>query len=128
MLGNQLHSETSRDGRPRAWPKSNWRSLSATLAPSIAVCSRFSFIRPLKGALPAALVAAAGLAIATAAPTGPAPRYSIQAIRFADSPQDKVADMVIGAPPAERVDTVYAVWLIRGGRRAILFDSGFHRA
>jgi hypothetical protein len=42
MLGNQLHSETSRDGRPRAWPKSNWRSLSATLAPSIVVCSRDS--------------------------------------------------------------------------------------
>jgi glyoxylase-like metal-dependent hydrolase (beta-lactamase superfamily II) len=96
------------------------------------VCSRSSviqrFIQRLKGALPAVLLAAAGLTIATAASTGPVPRYSIQAIRFADSPQDKVAEMVIGAPPEERVDTVYAVWLIRGGGRAILFDSGFHRA
>src|SRR6202012_6112630 len=39
-----------------------------------------------------------------------------------------VAEMVIGAPARERVDTVYAVWLIRGGGRTILFDSGFHRA
>jgi glyoxylase-like metal-dependent hydrolase (beta-lactamase superfamily II) len=56
------------------------------------------------------------------------PRYSIQAIRFADSPNDAVAEMVIGAPKDERIDTVYAVWLIRGGGRNILFDSGFHRA
>jgi hypothetical protein len=93
------------------------------------VWSRSSFIRRLKGALLPALAAAAGLTLATAASMpGPVPHYSIQAIRFADSPQDKVADMVIGAPPEERVDTVYAVWLIRGGGRAILFDSGFHRA
>jgi len=57
-----------------------------------------------------------------------APRYSIQAIRFANSPHDRVAEMVIGAPRDERVDSVYAIWLIRGGGRNILFDSGFHRA
>ncbi len=57
-----------------------------------------------------------------------APRYSIQAIRFANSPHDAVAEMVIGASKDERLDTVYAVWLIRGGGRNILFDSGFHRA
>jgi glyoxylase-like metal-dependent hydrolase (beta-lactamase superfamily II) len=56
------------------------------------------------------------------------PRYSIQAIRFANSPNDSVAEMVIGAPKDERVDSVYAIWLIRGGGRNILFDSGFHRA
>jgi glyoxylase-like metal-dependent hydrolase (beta-lactamase superfamily II) len=55
------------------------------------------------------------------------PEYSIQAIRLADSPGDAVAEMVIGAPKEERVDTIYALWLIRGGGRNILFDSGFHR-
>lgn len=70
---------------------------------------------------------AGALQAAAAAPEAP-PHYSIQAIRFADSPQDLVAEMVIGAPRDERVDTVYAVWLIRGGGRIILFDSGFHRA
>ena len=58
----------------------------------------------------------------------PAPDYSIDAIRVADSPQDRVAEMVIGAPKDERVDSIYALWLIRGGGRIILFDSGFHRA
>jgi glyoxylase-like metal-dependent hydrolase (beta-lactamase superfamily II) len=56
------------------------------------------------------------------------PRYSIQAIRLADSPNDAVAEMVIGAPSDQQVDSVYALWLIRGGGRNILFDSGFHRA
>ena len=56
-----------------------------------------------------------------------APDYSIYAIRYADSPGDLVSDMVMGAPKGEKIDTVYAFWLIRGGGRNILFDSGFHR-
>jgi len=56
-----------------------------------------------------------------------APEYSICAIRYADSPGDLVSDMVMGAPKGEKIDTVYALWLIRGGGRNILFDSGFHR-
>jgi glyoxylase-like metal-dependent hydrolase (beta-lactamase superfamily II) len=55
------------------------------------------------------------------------PEYSIQAIRLANSPGDSVADMVVGAPKDEKIDTIYALWLIRGGARNILFDSGFHR-
>ncbi len=55
------------------------------------------------------------------------PAYSIQAIRIADSPGDSVAEMVVGAPKDEKIDTMYAVWLIRGGGHNILFDSGFHR-
>jgi glyoxylase-like metal-dependent hydrolase (beta-lactamase superfamily II) len=57
-----------------------------------------------------------------------APEYSIVAIRLANSPGDRVAEMVMGAPPDEKIDTIYAMWLIRGGGRNILFDSGFHRA
>jgi glyoxylase-like metal-dependent hydrolase (beta-lactamase superfamily II) len=55
------------------------------------------------------------------------PDYSICAIRYADSPGDLVSDMVMGAPKGEKIDTIYAFWLIRGGGRNILFDSGFHR-
>ena len=55
------------------------------------------------------------------------PDYTIEAIRYADSPGDSVADLVIGAPNNEKIDTVYVLWLIRGGGRNILFDSGFHR-
>lgn len=55
------------------------------------------------------------------------PQYSIQAILIANSPGDSLAEMVIGAPGNEKIDTIYAVWLIRGAGRNILFDSGFHR-
>jgi glyoxylase-like metal-dependent hydrolase (beta-lactamase superfamily II) len=73
--------------------------------------------RVLLAALCAALLGAASV-----------PRYTIQAIRFANSPHDSVAEMVIGAPKDERVDSVYVIWLIRGGGRTVLFDSGFHHA
>jgi len=68
---------------------------------------------------------AATLAVLLGAPS--TPDYSIQAIRLANSPGDSVADMVVGAPKDEKIDTIYAFWLIRGGGRNILFDSGFHR-
>jgi hypothetical protein len=55
------------------------------------------------------------------------PEYSIEAIRFANSPGDAVASLVMGAPKDEKIDTVYIIWLVRGGGRNILFDSGFHR-
>jgi glyoxylase-like metal-dependent hydrolase (beta-lactamase superfamily II) len=74
---------------------------------------------------PAILSAVLALAALVAAPA--TPEYSIQAILVANSPRDSVSDMVIGTPKGEKIDTVYAVWLIRGGGRTILFDSGFHR-
>ena len=68
------------------------------------------------------------LLLCAAFATAGAPEYSIVAIRLANSPGDRVAEMVMGAPPDEKLDTIYAMWLIRGGGRNILFDSGFHRA
>jgi glyoxylase-like metal-dependent hydrolase (beta-lactamase superfamily II) len=53
------------------------------------------------------------------------PDYSIQAIRYASAP-DNVADLVMGAPK-EKITIAMVVWLIRGGGRNILFDSGYHR-
>jgi glyoxylase-like metal-dependent hydrolase (beta-lactamase superfamily II) len=70
------------------------------------------------------LAAAIAMTLLGAAST---PEYSIEAIRYASSPGDPVADFVIGAPKDEKVDTVFVLWLIRGGGRNILFDSGFHR-
>ena len=55
------------------------------------------------------------------------PEYSIEAIRYANSPGDRVNSMVMGAPADEIIDSVYAFWLIRSEDRTILFDSGFHR-
>jgi len=65
------------------------------------------------------------LAAATAAVR--APDCSIQAIRFANSPGDSVSDRVVGAPKHEKIDSVYALWLIRGAGWNILFDTGFQR-
>jgi glyoxylase-like metal-dependent hydrolase (beta-lactamase superfamily II) len=81
---------------------------------------RLDLIRRL--VLVAGLVSAAGISGAANAP-----EYSIVAIRIADSPGDRVAEMVMGAPQDEKIDSIYAMWLIRGGGRNILFDSGFHR-
>jgi glyoxylase-like metal-dependent hydrolase (beta-lactamase superfamily II) len=72
------------------------------------------------------VVLAISCLMATAAPAA-VPDYSIYAIRYADSPGDLVSDMVMGAPKNEKVDTVYAFWIIRSGGRNILFDCGFHR-
>jgi glyoxylase-like metal-dependent hydrolase (beta-lactamase superfamily II) len=69
----------------------------------------------------------AALAALLGAASSAPPHYSIQAIRFATFPHVAVAEMVIGAPQGELVDGVFAIWLIRGGGRNILFDSGFHR-
>lgn len=53
------------------------------------------------------------------------PDYTMQAIRYADAP-DNLASMVMGAPK-QKIMLAMAVWLIRGGGRNILFDSGYHR-
>ncbi|MDQ6893087.1 MAG: N-acyl homoserine lactonase family protein [Acidobacteriota bacterium] len=64
-----------------------------------------------------------------AAPSAPPaqPEYSIQAIRYGTITGFPVASLVIGAPKDEKTDIAMVVWLIRGGGRNVLFDSGFHR-
>lgn len=59
--------------------------------------------------------------------TASTPEYSIQAIRYATAPGLPVSMLVIGAPQDDKIDAAMVVWLIRGGGRTILFDSGFHR-
>ncbi len=66
-------------------------------------------------------------AFATFLAGSPTPEYSIQAIRYADSAGVPVAELVMGAPKDEKVDIAMVIWLVRGGGRNILFDSGFHR-
>ena len=56
-----------------------------------------------------------------------APEYTIQAIRYASSPDVPVSALVIGGPKDQKVDIAMVVWLIRGGGHTIRFDSGFHR-
>src|SRR5712692_3705614 len=60
------------------------------------------------------------------APNAP-PEYSIEAIRYAMFPQFPVSALVMGAPKDEKLDIAMVFWLVRGGGRTILVDSGFHR-
>ena len=67
------------------------------------------------------------LGLMAVASTGSGPEYSIQAIRYATLPGFPVSALVMGAPDGEKIDIAMVVWLIRGGGRNVLFDSGFHR-
>lgn len=74
-----------------------------------------------------ALFAALPVSLAqSAAPQASVPDYSIQAIRYA-SAEGEVAGLVVGAPKGEKIEIAMVAWLIRGGGRNILFDSGYHR-
>jgi len=80
--------------------------------------------------LRAAIIVAAALLLGLGSPNArarhaAAPNYSIQAIRYA-SAEDNVADLVMGAPK-EKITIAMVIWLVRGGGRNILFDSGYHR-
>jgi glyoxylase-like metal-dependent hydrolase (beta-lactamase superfamily II) len=56
-----------------------------------------------------------------------APTYSIDAIRYATIPNFPLSGLIPGSPADQKIDIAMVVWLIRGGGRTILFDSGFHR-
>jgi glyoxylase-like metal-dependent hydrolase (beta-lactamase superfamily II) len=55
------------------------------------------------------------------------PNYTIDAIRYATIPHFPFDELVMGAPKGQQIDIAMIVWLIRGGGRTILLDSGFHR-
>src|SRR6516162_5182818 len=55
------------------------------------------------------------------------PQYEIYAIRYATIPGFAVSGLVAGADPSRKLDIAMMVWLVRGGGRNILVDSGFYR-
>jgi glyoxylase-like metal-dependent hydrolase (beta-lactamase superfamily II) len=73
----------------------------------------------------AAILVLASALLASASPGKSG--YSIEAIRYGTIKDFPVSALVMGAPKDEKTDIAMVVWLIRGGGRAILFDSGFHR-
>jgi glyoxylase-like metal-dependent hydrolase (beta-lactamase superfamily II) len=96
------------------------RVLLATVA--AAACAAL----PTRTAGPASPVQAAARAPA-AVPGETGPAYTIQAIRYASVPSFPLAGLMMGAPKDAVIDIAMVVWLVRGGGRAILFDTGFHR-
>jgi len=71
------------------------------------------------------LLAAAPLIAPLAAQ--PKPQYEIYAIRYATIPDFSVAGLVAGADRSRKLDIAMMVWLVRGGGKNILVDSGFYR-
>jgi len=73
------------------------------------------------------LALAAALGALLGAASSPTPSYSIEAIRYGTIRAFPVSALVMGAPRDEKADIAMVVWLVRGGGRNILFDTGFHR-
>jgi glyoxylase-like metal-dependent hydrolase (beta-lactamase superfamily II) len=65
------------------------------------------------------------LAACLAAQTRPA--YEVYAIRYATIPGFAVSGLVAGADASRKMDIAMMVWLVRGGGKNILVDSGFYR-
>src|SRR5258707_15563665 len=63
---------------------------------------------------------------ATLAQSAP-PEYSIDAIRFATLGGVRLNSLLKDAPADQKMDVAAVVWLIRGGGRTILFDTGYHK-
>jgi glyoxylase-like metal-dependent hydrolase (beta-lactamase superfamily II) len=74
------------------------------------------------------LVAALCAAVLSVPCLAQTPEYSIEAIRYGTSPNVPISALVVGGPANVNVDIAMVFWLIRGGGRTILFDSGFHRS
>jgi len=70
--------------------------------------------------LPAALAAAGLFAQAK-------PQYEVYAVRYATIPDFAVSGLVAGADQSRKMDIAMMVWLVRGGGKNILVDSGFYR-
>lgn len=73
------------------------------------------------------IVAVAVLLPLELAGIGTQPQYEVLAIRFGTIPEFRVSGLVAGADPARRMDIPVMVWLLRGGGRQVLVDSGFHQ-
>jgi glyoxylase-like metal-dependent hydrolase (beta-lactamase superfamily II) len=65
-----------------------------------------------------------GMAVPAAAQTKPS--YEVYAIRYATIPDFPVAELVAGAETGRKLDIAMMIWLVRGGGRNILVDSGFY--
>lgn len=55
------------------------------------------------------------------------PKYEVYAISYAVIPDFPVAGLIEGAEKDRKLDIQMMVWLIRGGGRNIVVDSGFYR-
>ncbi len=67
------------------------------------------------------------VALAGCATAADKPNYEVYAIRYGELPGFRVADLVQGGDPSQKLDIAMMVWLIRGNGHNILVDTGFYR-
>ena len=65
------------------------------------------------------------LATAAVAQTAPPPSYEVYAIRYGTIPDFPLSGLVKGEEAGKKLDIAMMVWLIRGGGRNVLVDTGF---
>jgi glyoxylase-like metal-dependent hydrolase (beta-lactamase superfamily II) len=66
------------------------------------------------------------LASAITAAAQAKPNYEVYAIRYATIADFPVAELVAGAEAGRKLDIAMMIWLVQGGGRNILVDSGFY--
>src|SRR5580765_8139390 len=54
-------------------------------------------------------------------------QYEVYAIRYGTIPDFPVAGLIDGADKTRKLDIAMMVWLVRGGGKNILVDTGFYR-
>ena len=55
------------------------------------------------------------------------PQYEVYAVQYGVVPDFPVSSLIAGADKDRRLDISMMVWLVRGGGRTVLVDSGFYR-
>jgi glyoxylase-like metal-dependent hydrolase (beta-lactamase superfamily II) len=67
------------------------------------------------------------LVLAAGAAAAQPPKYQVYAVQYAVLADFPVSGLVTGADESRKLDIAMLVWVVRGGGRVVLFDSGFYR-
>ena len=67
------------------------------------------------------------IVVAAASRQAPAVQYEVYAVRFASLPGCPVHFLVQEADDGRKIDLAMTFWVIKGGGKIILFDSGYYR-
>jgi len=73
------------------------------------------------------IIATLALLLPASVTSAQTPQYDVYAIRYATIPGFPVAGLIKGADESRKIDIAMMVWLVRGGGRNIVVDSGFYR-
>ncbi len=67
------------------------------------------------------------IAFSTSIAAAQTPQYDVYAIRYATIPGFPVSSLIKGADESRKIDIAMMVWLVRGGGRNVVVDTGFYR-